>query len=94
MINAPTPAPEYWRLEVAADLVRLPPTRIRRYMRRGLIHPSRVEGKVLLFDDSGLARLRKIRRLTEDLGLNIAGAEVALHLLDEIEALRAAMGKR
>jgi MerR family transcriptional regulator/heat shock protein HspR len=93
-MNSPQPAPGYWRLEVAADLVRLPPTCIRRYVRHGLVHPSRVEGKVLLFDDSGLARLRKIRRLTEDLGLNIAGAEVALHLLDEIDALRAAMDRR
>jgi MerR family transcriptional regulator/heat shock protein HspR len=93
-MNAQPPAPRYWRLEVAAVVVRLPPARIRSYVRRGLVRPSRVEGRVVLFDDLGLARLRKIRRLTEDLGLNAAGVEVVLHLLDEMDALRAATGRR
>ena len=84
-------AARYWRLEVAAELVRLPPARVRRYVRRGLIHPARVEGRVLLFGEAELARLRRIRRLSEDLGLNLAGIEVTLRLLDEIEMLRAAV---
>jgi MerR family transcriptional regulator, heat shock protein HspR len=77
------------RLEVAARLVRLPPARIQGYVRVGLVHPAAMEGATPLFDDAELARLRKIRRLTEDLGLNEAGVEVALRLLDEIEALQA-----
>jgi DNA-binding transcriptional MerR regulator len=84
----------YIRLEVAAELVRLPTSRVRRYVRAGLIRPARVEGRILLFSEAELARLRKIRRLNEDLGLNQAGVEVALRLLDEIEALRAALGDR
>lgn len=84
----------YFRLEVAAALVRLPPARLRRYVRAGLVRPVRHEGRLALFGDVELARLRKIRRLSEDLGLNAAGVEVALHLLDEIEALRAALEER
>ena len=41
-----------------------------------------------------LARLRKIRRLHDDLGLNAAGVEVALRLLDEIENLRITRNSR
>jgi MerR family transcriptional regulator, heat shock protein HspR len=84
----------YVRLEVAARLVRLPPARVRRYVRAGLVRPPRVEGRSPLFSESELARLRKIRRLADDLGLNAAGVEVAVRLLDEIDALRAALGRR
>lgn len=79
----------YWRLDAAASLVRLSPARIRRYLRLGLVQPGRIEGRAVLLGESELARLRRIRRLTEDLGLNLAGVEVVLRLLDEIEALRA-----
>ena len=73
-------------LESAAELVRVPPARIRYYVRVGLVRPSRVEGGAVYFGDSELARLRKIRRLHEDLGLEHGRVEVALRLLDEIDA--------
>jgi MerR family transcriptional regulator, heat shock protein HspR len=84
----------YWRLEVAAGLARMPPGRVRRFVQRGLVRPSRIEGRSFLFGEAELARLRKIRRLTEDLGLNVAGVEVALRLIEEVEALRAQLGRR
>jgi DNA-binding transcriptional MerR regulator len=76
-------------LETAAELVHVPPARIRYYVRIGLLQPSRVEGRRVFFGETELARLRKIRRLHDDLGLDTAGVEVALRLLDEIERLRA-----
>jgi DNA-binding transcriptional MerR regulator len=79
----------YVRLETAAQLARLPVRRVRRYLRAGLVRPSRLEGRVVLFDQAELARLRRIRRLNEDLGLNSTGVEVVLRLLDQIEAMRA-----
>ena len=82
------------RLEVAARMVRVPPARVRYYVRAGFVRPSRVEGTTEFFADAELARLRRIRRLQEDLGLNAAGVEVALHLLDEIEELQAALARR
>jgi MerR family transcriptional regulator/heat shock protein HspR len=84
----------YWRLHAAARLVGLSPGRVRRYVRAGLVRPSRVEGGVVLFGEAELARLRKIRRLREDLGLNAAGLEVVLRLVDELETLRAALRER
>lgn len=82
------------RLEVAARMVRLTPARVRYYVRVGLVRPSRVEGDAQFFSDAELARMRRIRRLQEDLGLNAAGVEVALHLLDEIQQLQAALERR
>lgn len=77
-------------LETAAEMAHVPPARIRYYVRIGLVTPSRVEGRRPYFGEPELARLRKIRRLHDDLGLDSAGVEVALRLLDEIERLRAA----
>jgi len=83
-----------YELETAARLTRLPPARVRRYVRVGLIRPARVEGRIAFFSDAELARLRTIRRLGEDLGLNAAGVEVALRLVDEIKTLRKALEAR
>jgi MerR family transcriptional regulator/heat shock protein HspR len=59
-------------------------------VRIGLVRPSRTEGRVVFFGEAEMARLRRIRRLQEDLGLNAAGVEVVMQLLDEIQALQAA----
>jgi MerR family transcriptional regulator, heat shock protein HspR len=83
-----------YELETAARLSRLPPARVRRYIRVGLISPSRVEGRTVFFSEAELARLRTIRRLREDLGLNAAGVEVALRLVDEIRTLQNALHSR
>ncbi len=83
-----------YELEVAARLTRLPVARVRRYVRVGLVQPIRVEGRTARFGEEELARLRKIRRLADDLGLNPEGVEVALRLLDEIESLQRALEAR
>jgi MerR family transcriptional regulator, heat shock protein HspR len=83
-----------YELETAARITRLPPARVRRYVQVGLIRPVRVEGRNAFFGDAELARLRTIRRLGEDLGLNAAGVEVALRLADEIRTLRKALDAR
>ena len=83
-----------YELETAARLSRLPPARVRRYIRVGLVRPSLVEGRKAFFSEVELARLRTIRRLGEDLGLNAAGVEVALRLVDEIRTLRRTLDDR
>src|ERR1700731_4616295 len=79
----------YYSVEVAAQLTELSVTRVRRLVRSGLIAPAIVERGRPLFGEVELARLRKIRRLTTDLGVNLAGVEVILRLTDELYALRA-----
>jgi MerR family transcriptional regulator/heat shock protein HspR len=84
----------FYELETAARLSRLPAARVRRYVRVGLVQPARSEGRTVFFGEADLARLRTIRRLGDDLGLNPAGVEVALRLVDEIKALRQALEAR
>jgi MerR family transcriptional regulator, heat shock protein HspR len=83
----------YYELEAAARMSRLPVARVRRYVRVGLVRPSRLEGRTAFFGEAELARLRRIRRLAEDLGLNAAGVEIVLRLVDEIEALQGASAR-
>jgi MerR family transcriptional regulator, heat shock protein HspR len=76
-----------YELDVAARMTRLAPRRVRLFVRLGMVRPARAEDGAVLFDDVDVARLRRIRRLAEDLGLNVAAIEVVLHLIDQIEAL-------
>jgi MerR family transcriptional regulator/heat shock protein HspR len=79
----------YYRIEVVAEQVGLSPARIRAYERAGLIRPTRVQGRTRLYGEEELARLRRLRRLSQDLGLNPAGVEIVARLIDDLEALRA-----
>ena len=66
--------------------VGLHPDMIYRYYILGLIDP-RVEKPDLLFEDSVLIRISKIKRLKTDLGVNLAGCGLILDLLDRITEL-------
>lgn len=78
----------YYRPHEAAELVGLAPARVRRYLQVGLIRVEVTDRGEPLLGALELERLRKIRRLTTDLGLNLSAVQVVLRLLDEIEMLR------
>ncbi|MDR3709680.1 MAG: MerR family transcriptional regulator [Capsulimonadaceae bacterium] len=61
---------------------------LRMYEREGLVKPKRV-GRNRLYSDRDIDRLRQIQHLTQDLGVNLAGVEIILDLLEQIEVLRA-----
>ena len=75
-------------ISVAAKLVSLHPQTLRYYDRLGLIQPSRTSGRIRLYSQRDIERLRKIARLTEHLGVNLAGVEVILNMSSRIEELQ------
>ena len=75
-------------ISVAAKLASLHPQTLRYYDRIGLIKPRRTRGRIRLYSRRDIERLRKIARLTEDLGVNLAGAEVILNMSDRMERLQ------
>jgi DNA-binding transcriptional MerR regulator len=79
--------PTNQELEATARRANLPVARLRRYIRIGLVRPSQLDGRPP-FDELEMARLRRIRRLADDLGLNSAAIEIVLRLVDQIEALQ------
>jgi len=77
-----------YMIGVAADLCGVHPQTLRQYERLGLVVPSRVGAKNRLFSDEDIARVRRIQRLTQQLGVNLAGVEIILRLLDDIDDMR------
>jgi MerR family transcriptional regulator, heat shock protein HspR len=74
-------------ISIAARMVEMHPQTLRLYERLGLLKPAR-QGSNRLYSDSDIARLRQIQRLTQDMGVNLAGVEVILNLLEKIEQLQ------
>jgi MerR family transcriptional regulator/heat shock protein HspR len=58
----------------------------------GLIEGKEAGGE-LRYSEVEVARLRRIRRLQHDLGVNLAGVEVILHLLEHLEAMHLELGR-
>jgi MerR family transcriptional regulator/heat shock protein HspR len=75
-------------ISVAARLCDMHPQTLRMYERMGLIRPKRVNQKNRLYSQADIERLRQIQRLTRDLGVNLAGVEIILDLLDKVERLQ------
>ncbi|MCX6343896.1 MAG: MerR family transcriptional regulator [Armatimonadetes bacterium] len=73
---------------VAARLCEVHPQTLRMYERIGLVSPSRIGTKNRMYSDADIERLRQIQRLTQDMGVNLAGVEVILGLLDRIQKMQ------
>jgi MerR family transcriptional regulator/heat shock protein HspR len=78
-------------ISVAARLCQVHPQTLRMYERLGLIRPARAGRKNRMYSDSDIDRLRQIQRLTQDMGVNLAGVEVILDLLDRIQRMQEQM---
>jgi len=78
-----------YMIGVAAALCGVHPQTLRQYERLGLVIPSRVGAKNRLYSENDIRRVRQIQRLTQDMGVNLAGVELILRLLDDMEEARA-----
>jgi len=74
-------------ISIAARMVGLHAQTLRYYERVGLIWPSRTVGRQRLYSPTDIERLRRIKTFTDEMGMNLAGAEVALKLVERIEEL-------
>jgi MerR family transcriptional regulator/heat shock protein HspR len=83
-----------YTISIAARLVRperpeepIHPQTLRMYEKLGLVTPQRV-GKNRLYSNRDIQRLRQIQRFTQDMGVNLAGVEVILQLLEKMEQMQ------
>jgi MerR family transcriptional regulator/heat shock protein HspR len=74
-------------ISVAARLVGVHEQTLRYYERAGLVEPARSKGRIRLYSLHDLERVRQIRRLTDEMGVNLAGVEVIMRLTDRIREL-------
>lgn len=74
-------------ISIVAKILEIHPQTLRQYERENLITPSRSGGRIRLYSQRDIDRIKMILRLTRELGVNLAGVDIILRLKDHIEAL-------
>jgi MerR family transcriptional regulator/heat shock protein HspR len=82
---------DLYLISMAARLLGMHPQTLRKYERLGLIHPSRTIGSMRLYSRDELERLRVIKRLVDDGGINLAGVQRLLSIAEVVQRLRPLM---
>jgi MerR family transcriptional regulator/heat shock protein HspR len=75
-------------ISVAAQIVGIEAHTLRYYERLGLIQPERSSGNIRLYSEDDIERLRHIKALMSDCGVNLAGVEVALRLMQKMKEMQ------
>ena len=75
-------------ISVAARLLEMHPQTLRKYEREGLIAPSRTTGNLRLYSDEDLERLRQVKYLVGERGLNVAGVQLVLEVTSYLRSLQ------
>ena len=79
-------------ISVASRLLEMHPQTLRKYERLGLVRPSRTIGMLRLYSEEDIARLLLIKHLVVELGLNLAGVQLATRLFNKLLETKAAAG--
>jgi MerR family transcriptional regulator/heat shock protein HspR len=75
-------------ISVAAELAGVHPQTLRIYERKGLLQPQRTSGNTRRYSADDIARLRRIQQLTQEEGVNLAGAKMVLRLEEQLDRMR------
>jgi len=74
------PAKPLYMIGVVADMLNVHPQTLRFYEKKGLLRPSRTEGRTRMYSQEDVEQLGRLIRLTRDLGVNLAGVEIILRM--------------
>jgi MerR family transcriptional regulator/heat shock protein HspR len=75
-------------ISVAARMLGVQTHTLRYYEKVGIMEPSRSRGNIRLYSDSDIARLKRVKTLMDDLGVNLAGVEVILRMAQRMYELQ------
>jgi MerR family transcriptional regulator/heat shock protein HspR len=75
-------------ISVAARMIGIEAHTLRYYERLGLVQPERSSGNIRLYSEEDIDRLRYIKALMSDCGVNLAGVEVALRLMQRMKDMQ------
>jgi MerR family transcriptional regulator, heat shock protein HspR len=78
-------------ISMAAEMLGMHPQTLRKYERLGLIQPSRTIGSMRLYSREELERLRLIKHLVDELGINLAGVQRLLVVAEAMQRIRPLM---
>ncbi|MQG00118.1 MAG: MerR family transcriptional regulator [SAR202 cluster bacterium] len=74
----------YYVISVVARMLQVHTQTLRYYEREGLLEPARSKGNIRLYSRSDIDKLRRIKTLIDDLGINLAGVQVVLHMSERM----------
>ena len=80
--------PDLFFISAAAQMLEIHPQTLRKYERLGLIRPSRTVGSLRVYSREEVARVRLIKHLVEDRGINLAGVRRLLSVVEVMERIR------
>ncbi len=86
-MNSENEEPRYV-ISIAARMLGVRTYTLRYYERIGVIEPSRSRGNIRLYSDRDIAQLRRMKTLMDDLGINLAGAELILRMAQRMIELQ------
>jgi len=75
-------------ISVVATMLDIHPQTLRQYEREGLIEPSRTQGRMRLYSQRDIERMKLILRLTRQMGVNLAGVDIVLQLKEQIDEMQ------
>ena len=75
-------------ISVAARMLNTQTYTLRYYERVGIIEPCRSQGNIRLYSERDITLLRRVRSLMEDMGVNLAGVEVILRMMQNMNELQ------
>ncbi len=79
---------EFYFISTAARLLGMHPQTLRKYERLGLVQPTRTVGSMRVYSGEELERLRLIKHLVEEWGINLAGVQRLLSVAEAVERIR------
>lgn len=79
---------DLYLISMAARMLGMHPQTLRKYERLGLVQPSRTIGSMRLYSRDELERLRAIKRLVDDAGINLAGVQRLLSIAEVVQRIR------
>jgi MerR family transcriptional regulator, heat shock protein HspR len=82
---------DFYLISVAARMLGMHPQTLRKYDRLGLIQPSRTIGSMRVYSQDEIERLRAIKRLVDDAGINLAGVQRLLSIAEVVQRIRPLM---
>ena len=80
--------PDFYFISMAARLLDMHPQTLRKYERLGLVSPTRTVGSMRVYTSDELERLRLIKHLVEEVGVNLAGVQRLLAIAEAVQRLR------
>ncbi len=75
-------------ISVVATMLDIHPQTLRQYEREGLVEPSRTQGRMRLYSQRDIERMKLILRLTRQMGVNLAGVDLVLQLKEQIDEMQ------